>query len=208
MCSCKIATTIFFELPADDISHLYFLLTAIVSRKLEVTKHQEIYTHFLNSNFVFSKIFSCEDLSMATQAKKMKYRTKYSDELKKQFSFVTKCFSSISDHQYKFHWNICNLDLSCASGGAKDVKKQADTPNHRRNEQSSKRKCIDMALKFKVIPHKLFLKFSNFSKYQWKDKLKKWKNNLVYIKCSYGLPYLEKSSLSGYLLSVFPFRTL
>ena len=157
---------------------------------------KEFKTYFLNSNFTFSKIFfSCEDLSMATQAKKMKYRTKYSDELKKQFSFVTKCFSSISDHQYKFHWNICNLDLSCASGGAKDVKKQADTPNHRRNEQSSKRKCIDMALKFKVIPHKLFLKFSNFSKYQWKDKLKKWKNNLVYIKCSYRLPYLEKSSL-------------
>ena len=97
MCSCKIATTIFFELPADDISHLYFLLTAIVSRKLEVTRHQEIYTHFLNSNFVFSKIFfSFEDLSMATQAKKMKYRTKYSDGLKKQFSFVSKCSSSIS----------------------------------------------------------------------------------------------------------------
>ena len=101
MCSCKIATAIFFELPADDISHLYFLLTAIVSRKLEVTKHQEIYTHFLNSNFVFSKIFfSFEDLSMATQAKKMKYRTKYSDELKKQFSFVSKCFSSTSDTSF------------------------------------------------------------------------------------------------------------
>ena len=54
------------------------------------------------------------------------------------------------------------MDLSCASGGAKDVKKQADTPNHRRNEQSSKRKCIDMALKFKVIPHKLFLKLLTF----------------------------------------------
>ena len=42
MCSCKSATTIFFELPADGISNLYFLLTAIVSGKLEVTKHQEI----------------------------------------------------------------------------------------------------------------------------------------------------------------------
>ena len=41
MCSCKIATTIFFELPVD-ISDLYFLLTAIVSGKLEVTKHQGI----------------------------------------------------------------------------------------------------------------------------------------------------------------------
>ena len=99
---------------------------------------------------------------MATQTKKMNYRTKYSDELKKQFSFVSKCYSSISDHQYKLHCNICNFDLSCASGSANDVKKQADTPNHKRNEQSSKRKYIDMTLKFKVIPHKFFLKFSNF----------------------------------------------
>ena len=95
---------------------------------------------------------------MATQAKNIKYRTKYSDELKKQFSFVSKCFSSISDHQYKFHCNICNLDLSCASGVANDVKKHADTPNDKRNEQSSKHKYIDMTLKLKVIPHK----FSNF----------------------------------------------
>ena len=42
MCSCKIETTIFIELPADDISHLYFLLTAIIRGKLEVTKHQGI----------------------------------------------------------------------------------------------------------------------------------------------------------------------
>ena len=89
---------------------------------------------------------------MATQAKKMKYRIKYSDE-----SFVSKCSSSISDHQY-----VCNLDLSCASGGTNDVKKHADTPNHKRNEQSFKHKYIDMALKLKVIPQKLFLKFSNF----------------------------------------------
>ena len=41
MFSCKIATTIIFELPAD-ISHPYFLLTAIASGKLEVTKHQGI----------------------------------------------------------------------------------------------------------------------------------------------------------------------
>ena len=62
---------------------------------------RNINTHFLNSNFLFSKIFfSCEDFSMATQAKKMKYRTKYSDELKKQFSFVSKCFSSISDTSF------------------------------------------------------------------------------------------------------------
>ena len=93
---------------------------------------------------------------MATQAKKMNYRTKYSDELKKQFSFVSKCYSSISDHQYKLHCNICNFDLSCASGSANDVKKQADTPNHKRNEQSSKRKYIDMTLKFKVIPKNFF----------------------------------------------------
>ena len=99
---------------------------------------------------------------MAAQAKKMKYRIKYSDQLKKQFSFVSKCSSSISDHQYKIHCNICNLDLSCASGGANDVKNHTDTPNHKRHEQSSKRKYIDMTLKLKVIPHKLFLKFSNF----------------------------------------------
>ena len=65
---------------------------------------------------------------MATQAKKMKYRTKYSDELRKQFSLVSKCSSSTSDHQHKFHCNVCNLDLSCAFGGANDVKKHADTP--------------------------------------------------------------------------------
>ena len=93
---------------------------------------------------------------MATQAKNMAYRTKYSDELKKLLSFVSKCSSSISDHQYKFHCNVCNLDLCCASGCANDVKKHADTPNHKR-----------MTLKLKVIPRKLFLKFSNFfSKYQ------------------------------------------
>ena len=99
---------------------------------------------------------------MVTQTKKMKYRTKYSDELKKQFSFVSKCSPSISVHQHKFHCNFCNLDLSCASCGANDVKKHAHTPNHKRNEQSSKRKYMDMTLKLKVIPHKLFLKFSNF----------------------------------------------
>ena len=81
----------------------------------EVRK-DEFNTHFLNANFVFSEIFfSFEDLSMATQANKMKYRTKYSDELKKQFSIVSKCSSSISDHQYKFHCNVCKLDLSCTS---------------------------------------------------------------------------------------------
>ena len=42
MRSCKITAAIFFELPANDISHLYFLLTANVSGKLEVTKHQGI----------------------------------------------------------------------------------------------------------------------------------------------------------------------
>ena len=83
---------------------------------------------------------------MATQAKKMKYRTKYSDKLKKQFPFLSKCSSSISDHQYKFHCNVCNLDLSCASGGANDVKKHADTPNQKRNEQSSQCKYIHINL--------------------------------------------------------------
>ena len=126
-------------------------------------KTKEFNTHFLNSNHFFSKIFfSFEDLSMATQAKKMRYRTKYSDELKKQFSFVSKCCSSVSDHQNKFHCNVCNLDLSCASGGGNDVKKHADTPNQKRSEHSSKHKHIDMTLKLKVIPHKLFLKFCNF----------------------------------------------
>ena len=53
MCSCKIVTTIFFELPVDDISHLYlfishlyFLLTAVLSENLEVTKHQGIQYSF------------------------------------------------------------------------------------------------------------------------------------------------------------------
>ena len=99
---------------------------------------------------------------MVTQAKKMKYRIKFSDELKKQLSFVSKCSSSIIDHQYKFHCTVCSLDFSCASGGTNDVKKHADTPKHKRNEQSSKRKYIDMTLKLKVIPQKLFSKFSNF----------------------------------------------
>ena len=98
---------------------------------------------------------------MATQAKKMEYRTKYSNKLKKQFSFVSKCSSSISDH-HKFHRNICNLDHSYASDGANDKEKHADPSNHKRNEQSSKRKYIDMTLRLKFITHKLFLKFSNF----------------------------------------------
>ena len=42
MCSYKITAAIFFELPANDISHLYFLITANVSGKLEVTKNQRI----------------------------------------------------------------------------------------------------------------------------------------------------------------------
>ena len=99
---------------------------------------------------------------MATQAKKMKNRTKYSDELKKQFSFISKYSSSISDHQYKFHCNVCNLDLSCASSGVNDVKTHADTPNHKRNEQSSKRKYIDMTLKLKATPQILFKIFKLF----------------------------------------------
>ena len=54
---------------------------------------KEFDIHFLNSNFVFRKIFfSFEDLSMATEAEKMKYRTKYSNELMKQFLFVSNAF--------------------------------------------------------------------------------------------------------------------
>ena len=95
---------------------------------------------------------------MATKDKKMRYRTKYSDDLNKLFSFVSKRSSSINDHKYKFHCNVCNLDLSCASGSVNDVKKYADIPNHKKNvKQSSKRKYIGMTLKLKVIPHKFFL---------------------------------------------------
>ena len=61
-------------------------------------------------------------------------------------------------YKYKFHCNVCNLDLSCASGGANDVKEHADIPNHKKKvKQSSKRKYITTTLKLKVIPHKLFL---------------------------------------------------
>ena len=103
---------------------------------------------------------------MKTQANKMKYRIKCSDELKKQFSFVSICSSSISDHQYKFHCNVCNLDLSCTSGGANNVQKHVDTPNHKINKQSSKHKYIDLILKLKVIPINCFQNFLTFSKYQ------------------------------------------
>ena len=51
-------------------------------------------------------------------------------------------------------FNVCNL--SCDSGGVNDIKKHADTPNHKRNEQFSKRKYIDMTLKLKVIPTNCF----------------------------------------------------
>lgn len=79
---------------------------------------------------------------MATPAKKTKYKTKFSDDLKTKFPFVSKCSSSIADYQYKFHCNVCNLNLSCAAGGANDITKHAETPNHKKNEKASKSKFI------------------------------------------------------------------
>ena len=34
------------------------------------------------------------------------------------------------DHEYKFHCNACNLDLSSATGGSIDIKKHMETESH------------------------------------------------------------------------------
>ena len=73
---------------------------------------------------------------MASSSKKTKYKTKYSDELKKQFPFLTSCAKSVDDYQYKFHCISCNLDLSCATGGANDVSKHAGTSSHKSNQKA------------------------------------------------------------------------
>ena len=68
---------------------------------------------------------------MTQPAKKTKRRTKYSADYQKEYPFIHKCSSSINDYLYKFHCTSCNINVSCAHGGIKDVKDHISTNNHK-----------------------------------------------------------------------------
>ena len=59
---------------------------------------------------------------MATEAKKVKRKTKYDDSYNERYSSVTKCSSSIPDQLYKYHCSLSNANLSCSHSGIYDVK--------------------------------------------------------------------------------------
>ena len=79
---------------------------------------------------------------MSSVAKKAKRKTLYSEDYQKEFDFVRKCTVSVPDHEYKFHCNACNLDLSCATGGVNDIKKHMETDAHKKKYSILKSKFV------------------------------------------------------------------
>ena len=61
-------------------------------------------------------------LGMMAEAKQAKYSCKFTTDLKKTFSFVRECPSSVKDSVHKFHCTICNVNMSLAHGGKSDIK--------------------------------------------------------------------------------------
>lgn len=56
------------------------------------------------------------------------YKTKFSNEWKKQWPFV----SSVPNDPYRFWCNICSKKLSCAHQGVSDIKDHISTQGHQR----------------------------------------------------------------------------
>ena len=132
-------------------------------------------THFLNSSFLFSKIFFFfEDLSMATQDKKVRYRTKYSNNLNKLFSFVSKCSLSISDTSTSFIATFVTWTSLVLLAVLTMLKNMLIYQTTKKKLNSPLNVSILPRLwSLKSSPTNYFYNFLTFSKYQWKVKLRK-----------------------------------
>ena len=75
-------------------------------------------------------------LGMMAEAKKAKYSCKFITDLKKTFSFVRECPSSVKYSVHKFHCTICNVNMSLAHGGKSDIKQHESSKKHKENAKS------------------------------------------------------------------------
>ena len=75
---------------------------------------------------------SVGDYQLDLGLKNKKYKTNFSDNFKEQFPFVTNCLSHVSDHQHKFHFTICNVNISRAQGKSNNITRHAETPGHKK----------------------------------------------------------------------------
>lgn len=84
------------------------------------------------SDYSASSDIECEPPSKKRFAGAFKYRTKFSIEWKKTWSFI----SAVSGNKYKFHCNWCMKDLSCEHQGRADVKQHVETASHQKAAKS------------------------------------------------------------------------
>ena len=92
-----------------------------------------------------SKRVNIDSTSSASCSKKLKkYKTRYSKEREKKFDFIQACAKSAVGYENKFHCVCCNVDISCAFGGANDVLKHQETPKHIERRKSIKGKNLTL----------------------------------------------------------------
>ena len=69
--------------------------------------------------------------SSASCTKKVKkYKTRYFKEWEKEFDFIQARAKSVVGYENKFHCVCCNVDISCAAGGANNVLKHQGISKH------------------------------------------------------------------------------
>ena len=102
-----------------------------------------------------SKRVNIDSTSRAPKKVK-KYTTCYSKEREKKFDFIQACAKSVMGYENKFHCVCCNVDISCAAGGANDVLKHQETPKHIERRKSIKGKNLILFFTFTTqIPCRL-----------------------------------------------------
>ena len=96
-----------------------------------------------------SKQVNRDDASSASCSKKVKkYKTRYPKEWEKKFDFTQACAKSVVGFENKFHCLCCNVDKSCAAGGANYVLKHQETPKHIERRKSIKATKFDFVFHF------------------------------------------------------------
>ena len=94
-----------------------------------------------------SKRVNINSTSSASCSKKVKkYKNHYSKEWVKKFDFIQACAKSVVGYEHKFHCVCCNVDISCAAGGANDVLKHLETSEHIERRKSIKGKSLILFL--------------------------------------------------------------
>ena len=116
--------------------------------------------------------------------KKAKYRTKYSTDFQKEFPFIRACSSAVPDHIYKYQCTIYNVHLSCASGGAYDIREHSRSEKHAESQKVLSSKYF--VLKLSWICHRyhflnichMYHKLNTSGQWlwHWLKRLKKGKN--------------------------------